>query len=151
MLGASVPRQNGKSEFEIMAAFITALRGGTVLVFAHNRDLAAALAHRFMAHARPMKEQGLVTRITESVNINSCDFTSGGSVTFKIRGASVGVGLTLDRIIFDEAQKMDSRTLEDVMPTTTRAKHPSIIMIGTPPTAEDLKLFGTDTPFSGGR
>lgn len=147
MLGASVPRQNGKSEFEIMAAFITALRGGDVMVFAHNRDLTAALAHRFMAYARPMKDQGLVTRVTESVNINSCTFTSGGTVTFKIRGTSVGVGLTLDRIIFDEAQKMDSRTIEDVMPTTTRAKHPSIIMIGTPPTADDLKVFGTDTPF----
>lgn len=138
-LGMSIPRQNGKTETAIMASVIAALRGDTVIYLLHNGDLVHAVAQRTSDYMQPLKTIGIVSDITVSVNRNEIIFGSGGKIIFKIRSSrGIGVGLTADLIICDEAQKMTPDELESVLPSTTTSPRRGLFLIGTPPTDDDL-------------
>ena len=138
-LGMSIPRQNGKTETAIMASVIAALRGDTVIYLLHNGDLVHAVAQRTADYMQPLKHIGIVSDIIISVNRNEINFGSGGKILFKIRSSrGIGVGLTADVLICDEAQKMTPEELESALPSTTTSPRRCLLLIGTPPTDDDL-------------
>ena len=144
-LGVSIPRQNGKTECAIMLGLVSGLRGDTALFCGHAGDVVREAYRRACVACEPLVEAGVVRPIKKQAGILTIDFVSGGRFLFRIRSASMGVGLTVDRIIFDEAQKMTRQSFEDILPITTTSSRRSVILMGTPPTDEDLEL-GT-TPF----
>ena len=145
VLGISVPRQNGKTELAIMLLVLTALRGESGAFFGHQGDVVREAFRRASAICQPLVEQGLVKPIRKQAGLQMIETAAGGRLYFRIRIRGAAVGLTLDRIVFDEAQKMSSQSYEDILPVTTTSKHRSIILMGTPPTDEDLELG--ETPF----
>lgn len=139
-LGMSIPRQNGKTETAIMASIIFALRGDRVIFTVHNGDLMSEVASRLNAVLEPCLELGVMKKITVSVNRNIFLFASCGSIIVKIRSQhGIGVGITADLLICDEAQKMSSDELEAAMPSITVSPRRALFMIGTPPTDDDLE------------
>ena len=146
-LGMSIPRQNGKTETAIMAGVISGLRGDTVIFLLHNGDLMHQVAHRTADKMQPLLDAHvLVKDITLSVNRNIIEFQSGGKIVFKIRSSSgIGVGLTADLLICDEAQKMTQEELESALPVTTTSPRRGLLLMGTPPTDEDLIAY-PDSP-----
>lgn len=145
VIGISIPRQNGKTELALMLLMITGMRGQAGAFFGHNGDVAREAMRRASIVCQPLKEAGIVKAIRVSSIANMIEFASGGRVYFKIRSSGAAVGLTLDRVIFDEAQKMTNQSYEDIIPVTTTSPDRSIILMGTPPTDEDLQLG--ETPF----
>ena len=145
VIGISIPRQNGKTELALMLLMITGMRGQAGAFFGHNGDVSREAMRRAAIVCQPLKEAGIVKAIRVSSIANMIEFASGGRVYFKIRSSGAAVGLTLDRVIFDEAQKMTNQSYEDIIPVTTTSPDRSIILMGTPPTDEDLQLG--ETPF----
>ena len=145
ILGISVPRQNGKTELAIMLLVLTALRGEAGAFFGHQGDVVREGYRRACVICQPLVEQGLVKPIKKRAGLQMIETAAGGRLYFRIRTRGAAVGLTLDRIVFDEAQKMSSQSYEDILPVTTTSKHRSIILMGTPPTDEDLEMG--ETPF----
>ena len=145
VIGISIPRQNGKTELALMLLMITGMRGQAGAFFGHNGDVSREAMRRASIVCQPLKEAGIVKAIRVSSIANMIEFASGGRVYFKIRSSGAAVGLTLDRVIFDEAQKMTNQSYEDIIPVTTTSPDRSIILMGTPPTDEDLQLG--ETPF----
>lgn len=145
VIGISIPRQNGKTELALMLLMITGMRGQQGAFFGHNGDVAREAMRRASIVCQPLKEAGIVKAVRVSSVSNHIEFASGGRVSFRIRTSGAAVGLTLDRIVFDEAQKMSAQSYEDIVPVTTTSPDRSIVMMGTPPTDEDLQLG--ETPF----
>ena len=145
IIGISIPRQNGKTELALMLLMVTGMRGQRGAFFGHNGDVQREALRRAEAICKPLIAAGVVKSVRVSSVSNYVEFTSGGRIYFKIRTPGAAVGLTLDRIVFDEAQKMTNQSYEDIVPVTTTSPDRSIVMMGTPPTDEDLMMG--ETPF----
>lgn len=145
VIGISIPRQNGKTELALMLLFITGMRGQRGAFFGHNGDVAREALRRAEAICQPLKASGIVKAVRVSSVSNYIEFQSGGMIFFKIRTPGAAVGMTLDRVVFDEAQKMSFQSYEDIVPVTTTSPDRSIVLMGTPPTDKDLELG--ETPF----
>lgn len=147
-IGVSIPRQNGKTELALMLAAISGCRGENVLFTAHNGDATRAAERRMSAICKPLEDIGIVSKQRLSPGFEFIEFTSGGRISFRIRTAGAAVGMTLDRIIFDEAQKMSTSSFAEIIPTLTTSTNRSIIMLGTPPTDDDIANVGYDSVFA---
>lgn len=68
-------------------------------------------------------------------------FANGSIVMFGARERGFGVGIdAIDVLVCDEAQRLSSRSLADMMPTTNQSRHPHgalVFFIGTPPRPTD--------------
>jgi len=68
-------------------------------------------------------------------------FTNGSIVMFGARERGFGVGIdAIDILVCDEAQRLSSKSLADMVPTTNQAQHPHgalLFFIGTPPRPTD--------------
>jgi hypothetical protein len=68
-------------------------------------------------------------------------FANGSIIMFGARERGFGVGIdAIDILVCDEAQRLSSRALADMMPTTNQARHPHgalVFFIGTPPRPTD--------------
>lgn len=69
-------------------------------------------------------------------------FTNGSIIMFGAREHGFGVGIdAIDILVCDEAQRLSSRALADMVPTTNQARHPHgalVFFIGTPPRMTDM-------------
>ncbi|MDB5716434.1 MAG: hypothetical protein JWO15_3831, partial [Sphingomonadales bacterium] len=69
-------------------------------------------------------------------------FANGSLVMFGAREHGFGVGIdAIDILVCDEAQRLSSRALADMMPTTNQARHAHgalVFFIGTPPRPSDM-------------
>ncbi len=65
-------------------------------------------------------------------------FRNGSRILFGAREQGFGRGFDgIDQIVFDEAQILTERALDDMVPSTNTAANPLIVMIGTPPKPGD--------------
>lgn len=68
-------------------------------------------------------------------------FTNGSIIMFGARERGFGVGIdAIDVLVCDEAQRLSSRSLADMVPTTNQARHKHgalVFFIGTPPRPTD--------------
>lgn len=140
LVGVSIPRQNGKTEVALMLLMITGMRGQQGAFFAHNGDLSRAALRRMATVCKNLEGTGIVKKVSQSGASNFVEFSSGGYAFFRIRTPGAAVGLTLDRVIYDEAQKMDAESYEAISPVVTTSPNASTVMLGTPPTNDDLAI-----------
>lgn len=137
----SGPRQIGKTTLAADTSLILAMKGLKVVYLCHRVDNVRDVMQRVLEYANPLKKEGIVTRISPSHGFYEIDFASGGKISFKVRTNSVSVGLTVDAIIWDEAQKIDSKIVEDVRPTLSQSDYKIQLFIGTPPKDDDWRLY----------
>lgn len=143
----SAMRQFGKTIASIMFLFIGAFKGEECLYTAHNSDCVMNTMRKFVAFAEPLIEAGLVKKIAASHGFTQVEFAEGNLVKFRIRTGRMGVGTSLDRIVYDEAQMVDDSMIEELSPTMTNSESRRTLFIGTPPTKKELQTFGFDTPW----
>jgi hypothetical protein len=142
-------RQAGKTETILAWLILGAVQGYSGLFFSHDSNTVNAAMARFSQVCVPLMDPsvGLVKKISPSNGFTQVEFTSGAMVYFRVRTPGAGRGLTFDRIVFDEAAIMDGSALAEVTPTLTNSKQRRILMAGTPPTPDDIRKYGTDTPW----
>lgn len=145
---ASIPRQVGKTftvghlliglaiEFPGLRIVWTSHHGRTTTnTFRSMQGMVRRKAMRpFLA---PGRNNGIRTANGEQ----EIAFRNGSLIMFGAREHGFGRGLDeIDVLVFDEAQILGLKALEDMVPATNQARHPHgalIFFIGTPPRPED--------------
>lgn len=65
-------------------------------------------------------------------------FRNGSRIMFGARENGFGLGFDdVDAVIYDEAQRLTEKALDDMVPTTNAAQNPLVIYLGTPPRPTD--------------
>lgn len=140
---ASIPRQVGKT-FTVGNLLI-----GLCLLFPGLRVIWTS-HHGSTTKNTLQSMQGMVTKpkiapLVRNVYTNNNDmrivFTNGSTIMFGAREHGFGRGMdAIDVIVFDEAQKLGIKALEDMVPASNQARHEHgalIFFIGTPPRPVD--------------
>ena len=109
----SASRQNGKTAIGIVCAATWARQGLRVLYSAHAYATARE-AHRVLLHRLP---EGWGTKATAAHGDEGLRFQSGGEIIFRTRTAGGLRGFSLDRLILDEAQILDTAEVRAIVPT----------------------------------
>lgn len=134
-------RQNtGKSHVTIIACLILAIAGRVILYSIHRKEGARAMMKRFSGLTAKLKGSNLVLKESLSNGFEEIWFNSGGAIHFRARTDGMGVGLTVDVIIYDEAQLVGDRTFSDLNPTADASDYPVRVHLGTPPKDEEFNL-----------
>jgi hypothetical protein len=136
----SWPRQVGKTY--LIGAIIIALcllrPGMTALWTAHHGKTINETFRAMQAMAKRSKIAPHVLRITTGNGDEAIEFRNGSRILFGAREHGFGLGFSkVDLIVFDEAQRLKTRTIVDMVPTTNAAPNPLVFYIGTPPRPED--------------
>jgi hypothetical protein len=89
----------------------------------------------------PLLKQNRSNGIRTANGEQEIEFNNGSMIQFGAREHGFGRGLdAIDGEVFDEAQILDIKALEDMVPATNQARHPHgglIFFIGTPPRPTD--------------
>jgi len=142
----SIPRQTGKTFMVswIVFALATMFPGLQVLWTSHHSATTQQTVADFEGiAAMPEAKQFFNQRRGRGGVINSNGkeavyFANGSWVKFGARGQGFGRGFKkIDVLIFDEAQILPSRALDDMIPSQNNADNPLLILMGTPPRPED--------------
>ena len=128
----SMPRQVGKTYTfgAIVFALCTLSEGLFVLWTAHRTRTAdeTFAAMQGYIDGRPRQANGQ----------QSIKFTNGSRILFGAREGGFGRGFAgVDIIVFDEAQILGQRALDDMVPAVNTAPNPLILRLGTPPRPTD--------------
>lgn len=140
---ATIPRQVGKT-FTVGSLLI-----GLALEFPGHRIIWTS--HHLSTTKNTLQSmQGMVMRKrmrphVRNVYTNNNDlriaFSNGSVIMFGAREHGFGRGMdAIDVLVFDEAQKLGLKALEDMVPATNQARSPHgalVFFIGTPPRPED--------------
>lgn len=142
----SIPRQVGKtfSLGSLLIAMCVEYPGLHVVWTAHHGRTSTsaframdemARRKRIRPHIKPGRNRGLAIR--EANGEQEIPFVNGSLIMFGARERGFGRGIPeIDIMVFDEAQILGEKTLEDMVPTANQARHPHgalIFFIGTPP------------------
>lgn len=144
----SIPRQVGKTFTvgSLLIAMCIEFPGLKVLWTAHRTRTATdaframqgmVKRRRVRAHLMPNRSNGIRTANGEQ----EIAFRNGSIIMFGAREQGFGRGFTeIDVEVFDEAQILGSKALEDMIAATNQARHPHgalLFYLGTPPRPED--------------
>ena len=142
----AVPRQNLKSfTLRARAIFGAAVKGERVLFTAHNYDTTAEMRdelYRVFGNSAndPKAEYGWLNRRVKRVgHTNGHEYIAlknGGKVYFSTRTENAKRGYTVDVIVMDECQALQTGQTKALLPAASAAplKNPQYIYAGTPPT-----------------
>lgn len=137
---ASIPRQSGKTY--TLGALMFAL------CLASPGTLALWTAHRSRTHNETFKSMDgmaqrkdvapFVSNIRKANGEQEIEFTNGSRILFGARENGFGRGFAkVDVLVFDEAQILTEKAMEDMVPATNSAPNALVMMIGTPPRPTD--------------
>ncbi len=133
--GFSVPRQNGKNEVVAMRQIFALEHGEKVLHTAHRTTTSAAAFNRLV---KILEESGLEEqtdfRKLKAIGRESIELIGGGSVEFRTRTSTGGLGESFDLLIIDEAQEYTDDQKSALQYTIAASPNPQTVYIGTPPT-----------------
>ncbi|WP_161924169.1 terminase [Actinomyces sp. 432] len=138
----SMPRQVGKTYTVGSAMFaLCTLQPGLLVLWTAHRTRTADETFEYMqgvvrrpAAARYVPAGG-VRRANGEQQIR---FHNGSRILFGAREGGFGRGFAgVDVLIFDEAQILGQRALDDMVPSTNTSPNPLIIRMGTPPKPTD--------------
>lgn len=148
-VGASIPRQVGKTFLisHLMIAMCVEFPGLRVIWTSHHgrtttntfRAVQDAVRRpKVMLHLKKNnRNQGIRTGAGEQ----EIEFSNGSIMMFGARESGFGRGLNaIDVVVFDEAQILGLKALEDMVPATNAALNPHgglVFFIGTPPRPTD--------------
>lgn len=139
----SIPRQVAKTFMigRIVFALCTLFPGLTVLWTAHRTRTATKTFDSLRGFARRKSVAGHVESIRQANGEQEIAFVNGSVIMFGAREQGFGRGFEeVDVIVFDEAQILTEKALEDMVATTNQSRHAAgalIFYMGTPPRPVD--------------
>lgn len=136
----SIPRQCGKTYSIAGLVFaMCALQDDMFVLWTAHRARTHNETFRSMEGlAKSLNIAPYVRGIRKGAGQEAVEFTNGSRILFGARENGFGRGFQgVDMIIFDEAQILGERALDDMVPATNTAANPLIIMMGTPPKPND--------------
>lgn len=139
----SIPRQVGKTYTvgAIVFALCALHPGLTVIWTAHRLKTAGETFRSMQAMARRQKIKPFIEQVFTGSGDEEVRFVNGSRILFGARERGFGRGFAeVDVEVFDEAQILTDRALDDMIPATNQAKHPAgalLFFIGTPPKPTD--------------
>lgn len=135
-IAASIPRQVGKTYMIGWIVFALAIihPGLTVVWSAHRKPTADETFDGMKSMASSVKMAQHVLRTPDNGSEQAVEFRNGSRVVFGARERGFGRGFAeLDVVVFDEAQILTDRAIDDMVPAQNAAKNALTVMIGTPP------------------
>ena len=136
----SIPRQVGKTYLVGCIAFALCLRkpGTTVIWTAHRFKTARETFTSMKAIARQPSVALEIDRVANANGEEGIYFANGSRVLFGARENGFGLGFAgVGVLVLDEAQRLTSKAMDDLIPTTNAHPNPLILMTGTPPRPTD--------------
>lgn len=137
----SIPRQVGKTYLVGCIVFALALLTPrlTVIWTAHRTKTAEETFDSFkaMCENNPLVKP-LVRRISESRGDKGVYLWNGSRILFGAREHGFGLGFAgVGVLVLDEAQRVTTQAMDDLIPTMNTVENPLILMTGTPPRPND--------------
>jgi hypothetical protein len=144
--GLVVSRQSGKGQVLLaLELFGIYELGEQILHTAHavktSSDAFRRLWSVIQSHADLERR---VRRHSQMIGAEYVELDSGARIAFSTRSASAGRGLTLDRLIVDEAEDLPAAEISALQPTTFSRPRAQSIYVGTAPQPiHDSEAFAT--------
>jgi len=142
-IGLSIPRQVGKTYFVLALLFIMCILfpGFQVVWTSHHLRTTSKTLTTARGMARRKKIAPHVRAVRTSHGEGQVEFANGSMIMFGARSQGFGRGFDeIDVEVFDEAQIMDAKALEDMIAATLQARHEHgalLFFMGTPPRPSD--------------
>ena len=142
-VGMSIPRQVGKTFFILaMIVILCILFPGLQVVWtAHHLRTSTKTFTTLRGICRRKKVAPLVRSIRSANGEQQVEFVNGSMIMFGARAQGFGRGFDeIDIEVFDEAQILDTKALEDMVAATNQARHihgALLLFMGTPPRKSD--------------
>lgn len=136
----SIPRQVGKTYLIGLIVFSLALLfpGLTVLWTAHRLKTAKETFRSMQGMARRRKIAPFIEQIFTGSGEEAILFRNGSRILFGARETGFGRGFAqVDIEVFDEAQILTERALDDMLPAMNASPNALAIFTGTPPRPQD--------------
>ena len=139
----SIPRQVGKTFLVgmIVIALCVLFPGMTVLWTAHRTRTATKTFGTLQGMVRRKKVWPHIRAIRAANGEQEIAFQNGSVIMFGAREQGFGRGFdAVDVEVFDEAQILSEKALEDMVPATNASQHPAgalLFFMGTPPRPTD--------------
>lgn len=139
----SIPRQVGKTFLVgmIVVAFAILHPGSTVLWTAHRTRTSSDTFRTLQGIAKRSKVAPHLLAIRTANGEQEIAFRNGSRIMFGAREQGFGRGFhEVDIEVFDEAQILTEKALEDMIAATNQSRHPAgalLFFMGTPPRPSD--------------
>lgn len=142
-IGLSIPRQVGKTYFVLALLFILCILfpGFQVVWTSHHLRTTNKTLTTARGMARRRKIAPYIRAVRTSHGEGQVEFANGSMIMFGARSQGFGRGFDeIDAEVFDEAQILDTKALEDMIAATNQARHEHgalLFFMGTPPRPSD--------------
>ena len=142
-VGLSIPRQVGKTYFVLVLLVIMCILfpGLQVVWTAHHLRTSTKTFTHLRGICRRKKIAPHIRALRSANGEQQAEFVNGSMIMFGSRARGFGRGFDeVDVEVFDEAQILDTRSLEDMIAATNQARHEHgalLFFMGTPPRPAD--------------
>jgi len=142
-IGLSIPRQVGKTYFVLAMLLILCIifPGLQVVWTAHHLRTSTKTFTTLRGMCRRKKVAPLIKAMRAANGEQQVEFINGSTIMFGARSQGFGRGFDeIDVEVFDEAQILDTKALEDMIAATNQARnvHGALLFfMGTPPRPHD--------------
>lgn len=144
--GLVVGRQNGKGQILLAVELYGLLvLGENVLHTAHAVKTSSDAFRRLWAVIQSHADlAALVRRHSQMIGAEYVELDSGARIAFTTRSASAGRGLSVDRLVVDEAEDLPAAEVGALAPTVFSRPHAQSLYFGTAPgPMHDSEAFAT--------
>lgn len=144
--GLVVGRQNGKGQVLLaLELFGLVMLGENILHTAHAVKTSSDAFRRLWAVLQNNDDlKRLVTRHSQMIGAEYVELRDGGRIAFTTRSASAGRGLSVDRLVIDEAEDLPAAEVGALAPTVFARPRAQSIYVGTAPgPMHDSEAFAT--------
>lgn len=142
-IGLSIPRQVGKTYFVLATIVVLCILfpGLQVVWTAHHLRTSTKTFTSLRGICRRKKVAPHVKALRAANGEQQVEFVNGSMIMFGARSMGFGRGFDeIDIEVFDEAQILDTKALEDMIAATNQARHEHgalLFFMGTPPRPSD--------------
>jgi phage terminase large subunit-like protein len=142
-IGMSIPRQVGKTYFVLAMLLILCILfpGLQVVWTAHHLRTSTKTFTTLRGLCRRKKIAPHIRAMRAANGEQQVEFVNGSMIMFGARSQGFGRGFDeIDVEVFDEAQILDTKALEDMIAATNQARNPHgalVFFMGTPPREKD--------------
>lgn len=131
--GWSLPRRNGKSELAIMVILWGLVEGKIKMLYTAHRT---STSHSIWEKITGILDKiGIPYRSLKARGNEKISLDKKGSIDFRTRTSTGGLGEGFDLLIVDEAQEYTDDQESALKYVVTDSKNPQTLFMGTPPTA----------------
>ena len=142
-VGMSIPRQVGKTYFvlAVMVIMCILFPGFQVVWTAHHLRTSSKTFRALRGICRRKGVAPHVKALRSANGEQQAEFVNGSMIMFGARSMGFGRGFDeIDAEVFDEAQILDTKALEDMVAATNQSRHVHgalLFFMGTPPRPSD--------------